>query len=60
MATGGGTFEELRNRLLGMTASTSQAWAICLAILMLATEVRDLTDIIDRRLSSLRDGQAER
>lgn len=54
MAESKSTYETIEREWLDRVArDQSQTFAVVRAILMLAAEVRDLTDIIDRRLSSL-------
>lgn len=51
------TYDDLEHEWLDRVGSEdadiSNTFKIVMAILMLAAEVRDLTEIIDRRLSSL-------
>lgn len=55
------TYERLEREWLDRgDGEHSQAFGVVRAILMLAAEVKELHDLLDVRLSSLRDGQAER
>lgn len=55
------TYDDVEHEYLdGVDPDDRPDWRVTRAILMLVAAVRDLDETLDRRLSSIRDGQAER